>query len=140
MSEREQQTGESAQCVFCNLSNVADVEWFADTDGVSIYRFPPLNPVTEGHMLFVADRHTRDAAHDPMLFGKVAEIAGWWVRSQGIAANVITSVQSAATQTVFHLHVHVVPRREGDGLALPWTGQVTIPPAQQPPTTDGTDR
>lgn len=37
------------------------------------------------------------------------------------AANIITSRGSAATQTVYHLHLHVVPRREGDGLGLPWT-------------------
>jgi histidine triad (HIT) family protein len=36
--------------------------------------------------------------------------------------NIITSAGSDATQTVFHLHLHVVPRRAGDGLALPWTG------------------
>jgi histidine triad (HIT) family protein len=117
-----------APCVFCNLDAIAGVEWCADTDGMSVYRFEPLNPVTPGHMLFVSDRHTRDAAQDPMLFGKVAEIAGWWVRSRGITANVITSVGAAATQSVFHLHVHVVPRVEGDGLALPWTGQTRVLP------------
>ncbi len=35
--------------------------------------------------------------------------------------NVITSRGAAATQTVRHLHVHVVPRRQGDGILLPWT-------------------
>ena len=118
-----------AECVFCDLSSI-ETEWCAETGGVNIYRFTPLNPVTEGHTLFVADRHTKDAAQDPVLFGKVAEIAGWWVRSQGIAANIITSVQSAATQTVFHLHVHVVPRIEGDGLMLPWTGQHRTRPGE----------
>jgi histidine triad (HIT) family protein len=48
--------------------------------------------------------------------------AAQWARTCG-DANLITSVGSAATQTVFHLHVHVVPRRAGDGLALPWTSQ-----------------
>jgi histidine triad (HIT) family protein len=37
------------------------------------------------------------------------------------AANLITSKGSAATQTVFHLHVHLVPRQVDDGLPLPWT-------------------
>lgn len=36
-------------------------------------------------------------------------------------ANIITSKGSLATQTVFHLHVHLVPRAAGDGLPLPWT-------------------
>lgn len=34
--------------------------------------------------------------------------------------NLITSRGAAATQSVFHLHLHLVPRTEGDGLALPW--------------------
>lgn len=47
------------------------------------------------------------------------------------AANLITSRGGAATQTVFHLHVHVVPREAGDGLALPWTPQQTTRTATQ---------
>lgn len=34
---------------------------------------------------------------------------------------IITSIGANATQTVRHTHLHVVPRRPGDGLALPWT-------------------
>jgi histidine triad (HIT) family protein len=36
------------------------------------------------------------------------------------AFNIITSAGRDATQTVDHLHLHLVPRRPGDGLALPW--------------------
>ena len=35
----------------------------------------------------------------------------------------ITNIGPAATQSVWHLHVHVVPRTEGDGLLLPWSNQ-----------------
>jgi histidine triad (HIT) family protein len=47
------------------------------------------------------------------------------------AANLITSKGAAATQTVYHLHVHVVPRQGGDGLPLPWTPQHTARAAAQ---------
>lgn len=39
------------------------------------------------------------------------------------AANLITSKGDAATQSVLHLHVHVVPRQADDDLPLPWTPQ-----------------
>ncbi|CAL9324879.1 HIT family protein [Streptomyces sp. SudanB91_2054] len=45
------------------------------------------------------------------------------------AVNLITSKGEAATQSVFHFHVHVVPRQEGDGRPLPWTAQYTARPA-----------
>ena len=47
------------------------------------------------------------------------------------AANLITSKGREATQSVFHLHVHVVPRAAGDGLPLPWTPQHTARAAAQ---------
>jgi len=53
------------------------------------------------------------------------------VRRRVGPCNVITSVGREATQSVFHLHVHVVPRREGDGLALPWTPNTDRQRAEQ---------
>jgi histidine triad (HIT) family protein len=35
--------------------------------------------------------------------------------------NLLNSCGRAAWQTVFHFHVHVIPRYEGDPLRLPWT-------------------
>lgn len=118
-------------CPFCDLSSIADVEWCATLAGGvgEVYRFPPLNPVTPGHMLFVPKGHWADATADPMVTGKVFEMAAWYTRSRGIEANLITSVGPAASQTVRHLHVHYVPRRPGDGLRLPWTDQL-VPPTE----------
>lgn len=112
-----------ADCVFCDLSKIEGVEWVLTSSPTKVFRFPPLNPVTEGHMLFVPEHHVPDAAHDPMVTRSVFEAAAWWVRSNGIEANIITSIGKAATQSVFHLHVHVVPRTPGDGLLLPWSVQ-----------------
>jgi histidine triad (HIT) family protein len=83
----------------------------------------PLNPVTPGHVLVVHGLHTKDAAENGAIAAQLMYQAAEWVRRKGIQANIITSVGSAATQTVFHTHVHIVPRREGDGLPLPWTPQ-----------------
>jgi len=86
--------------------------------------FRPLNPVVRGHALVVPLQHVTDARTSPVhageTFRRAAELAE---EMTGVDVNLITSAGPAATQTVLHLHVHVVPRTAGDGLALPWTGQ-----------------
>lgn len=113
-------------CVFCEI--VADKAPAQITvRGVSSIEIVPLHPVTEGHRLVIPRRHVKDAMVDPGTAAFVMSDAAWWnqlrARSDPLyrSVNFITSVGEAATQSVFHLHIHVVPRRQGDGLALPWT-------------------
>lgn len=85
----------------------------------------PLNPVTDGHILVIPRTHVRDAVSFPdltaLVMKRVALVAG-----DRAPCNIITSVGEIATQTVFHLHVHIVPRRPNDFLALPWTSQIAL--------------
>lgn len=113
MSERE--------CVFCGRVRRGEYDHEDDFH----VAFEPLNPVTPGHLLVIPRAHISSAFADPRAAGSALRFAGYLANRLDIgAANFITSAGKAATQTVFHLHVHIVPRREGDGLALPWTGQV----------------
>lgn len=108
-------------CVFCNkLENDDDVKW--NRSG-SVGSFIPLNPVVPGHMLFVPFVHAVNAADDPYVTGMVFEEASRYGWVMGQAFNLITSAGTEATQTVFHLHVHYLPRSANDGLMLPWTNQ-----------------
>lgn len=109
-------------CVFCDiLAGEAPAsivhEWPA------VMAIVPLNPVTAGHTLLIPKVHVRDAAESPDVAGHVANCAAALARGRGGQFNLITSAGPDATQTIFHLHWHYVPRRAGDGLALPWTGQ-----------------
>lgn len=82
----------------------------------------PLNPVTQGHVLVIPRQHVDDAAEDvttTMITMRYAALVARLMKP----CNIITSVGAEATQTVFHLHIHVVPRRAGDGLLLPWSDQ-----------------
>lgn len=107
-------------CVFCEL--IASKKTYEIDAGV--YRFTPLNPVVEGHMLFVSSVHTDNASQSPAITGLVfAATARWAGNGSDNQYNLITSVGEYATQTIKHLHVHYVPRVAGDGLTLPWTGQ-----------------
>jgi histidine triad (HIT) family protein len=78
----------------------------------------PLNPVVPGHVIVIPKVHVPDATYDPNITAMTMMGAAQIARPQ---CNIITSAGIDATQTVFHLHVHVVPRRSGDGLKLPWT-------------------
>lgn len=108
-------------CVFCE--RIADGAYIDYIDGM-VVRFEPLNPVVPGHMLFVPTTHVDHAAERPWITGLTFEAAAEYGREIEEEFNLITSAGPLATQTVHHLHVHYVPRREGDGLHLPWTGQV----------------
>ncbi|WP_084501472.1 HIT family protein [Nocardia xishanensis] len=105
-------------CVFCDRIAAEDYEYeYADT----VVRFTPLNPVTPGHMLFLPAWH---AEHPHAEAVRVSmSYAATYANSQGEDFNLITSSGPAATQSVAHIHCHYVPRRPGDGLHLPWTGQ-----------------
>jgi histidine triad (HIT) family protein len=108
------------KCVFCERISRGEFSMGA-LDAVA---FEPLNPVTPGHLLVVPLEHVSDAIENPAVAGMTFQAAAQIAHDQRYSpCNLITSAGSAATQTVFHLHVHIVPRREGDGLHLPWTGQ-----------------
>jgi histidine triad (HIT) family protein len=107
-----------ADCPFCE--RIAAGQFDPLTADSYVVTFEPLNPVVNGHVLVVSRSHITDAAADPLTAGMAMQKAANLARHM-VEANIITSIGKAATQTVSHLHIHVVPRSEGDGLALPWT-------------------
>lgn len=108
------------KCVFCELMGTEFVESYSS--GVAM--ITPLNPVVDGHKLFIHQRHTKDAKHDPHITGIVFREASIYAKSRKEDCNLIVNVGEDAGQTVFHLHVHYVPRMANDGLKLPWSDQI----------------
>lgn len=104
-------------CVFCEKIKNKKLRYVYP----AVVMFEPLNPVTPGHKLFVPVEHVVDAADNLSVTARVFREASKYLRELGGDANLITSKGTDATQSVFHLHVHVVPRRKDDGLHLPWT-------------------
>ncbi|MFI0900590.1 HIT family protein [Streptomyces sp. NPDC020983] len=79
----------------------------------------PLNPVTRGHLLVIPRQHVRDFVENPQVSAATMLCAAEFLTGMG-SYNLITSKGRPATQSVFHLHLHLIPRAEDDGLALPW--------------------
>jgi histidine triad (HIT) family protein len=106
-------------CPFCEIA-AQPTQWLDERS--RSYVISPLRPVTNGHVLVIPKYHVADFASQPDLFGDVCRHAALYAKRARVEDwNLITSKGAAATQSVMHLHVHLVPRRRGDGLTLPWT-------------------
>lgn len=106
-------------CVFCQIgSGEAPAQRVSEFDEGFV--IVPLRPVVEGHLLVIPFEHVNDFRESSSLSGRMMSAAAMVARRYE-SANVITSAGIPATQTVFHLHLHVIPRVPGDGLALPWS-------------------
>jgi histidine triad (HIT) family protein len=82
-----------------------------------------IDPYTAGHALVIPRLHVRDAAANPAVTAAVMARAAQLAAETMTSANILTSWGAAARQTVWHLHVHVVPRVPGDQVRLglwPW--------------------
>ena len=112
-------------CIFCKIVAGELPGTIVDEDERTI-AFMDINPATRGHALVIPRKHARD-----LLEIEPEELQAVAVAAQRLAAraperlgadgvNLINSCGKAAWQTVFHFHIHVVPRYEGDPLRLPW--------------------
>lgn len=106
-------------CVFCRIvaGEVPATVLWRDFGAMVIV---PLNPVTEGHVIALPEKHAADFADDWLATSDAMHAAFQYAQKISGDMNLITSKGRAATQSVFHLHVHLVPRKDNDGLALPW--------------------
>jgi histidine triad (HIT) family protein len=94
-------------------------------------------PATRGHVLVIPRAHAADvhevADDDLTAAARVARRVAKRAMDR-LGADGVTIMQSngaAAWQTVFHYHVHVIPRYEGDPLVLPWRpGEAPADPAE----------
>jgi histidine triad (HIT) family protein len=106
------------ECVFCEIvaGRAPQTRVWEGSDAIAIRPRPA--PINEGHLLIIPRRHVADAAEDPALFGRMAAWAAYLSLGNAKQFNIYTSAGADASQTVFHLHVHLVPREKGDGVTL----------------------
>ena len=115
-------------CLFCKILAGEIPSTRVDEDERTV-AFMDINPATRGHALVIPREHYRDLDDVPS-----DELAATVVAAQRLAGrarerlgadgiNLLNSCGSAAWQTVFHFHVHVIPRYEDDPLRLPWLPQ-----------------
>lgn len=109
-------------CEFCKIINGEEyaeilMEWVE----YNVIAMVPLNPVVPFHTLILPKNHVSHALTEPHTTATVMLCACLFAGPNFDSCNIITSVGRPATQTIDHLHIHVVPRSVDDGLCLPWT-------------------
>ncbi|HET8767589.1 MAG TPA: HIT domain-containing protein [Pedococcus sp.] len=108
-----------SDCIFCRIhAGDSPARFVERTPTINI--FHPIGPQVPGHVLVVPTWHVTDAAESPTATAEAMRAAAQYAQDLGRPANIITSIGAEATQSVFHLHVHVLPRGQGDGLRVSW--------------------
>jgi histidine triad (HIT) family protein len=116
----------SENCIFCGIvAGEIPSSRVAETDRA--IAFMDISPATPGHLLVVPRAHStdlREAAPEDLtaatllaqsLVGRVIE------RLDGATgANLLSCIGADAWQSVFHTHLHVIPRYPNDPMVLPW--------------------
>lgn len=119
----------SENCIFCGIvAGDIPATRVAETDRA--IAFMDIAPATPGHLLVIPRVHSadlREAAPEDLtavtllaqsLIGRVIE------RLDGATgANLLSCIGPDAWQTVFHTHLHVIPRYPDDPMVLPWKPQ-----------------
>lgn len=115
----------SQDCIFCKII-AGEIPSFKLYEDDATFAFMDINPANDGHALVVPKEHAKDvhAISDDAISRTVItakKIAG--AVEKAIAPDGMNLAQcngSAAGQSVFHFHMHVLPRREGDDLSMNW--------------------
>jgi histidine triad (HIT) family protein len=113
-------------CIFCKIV-AREIPALIIEEDVDVLAFMDIAPATRGHALVIPKKHASDLWEiEPDQLAAVAKAAqrvGLRMRDRLApdGLNLVNSNGPAAWQTVFHFHVHVIPRYVGDPLRLPWT-------------------
>ncbi len=113
-------------CIFCLLAggDIPTAKVYEDGDLAVIL---DAAPAAKGHCLILPKEHYKNVTEVPQeLAGKMLVLAGKLgnAMKEKLGAegfNIIVNTDEAAGQTVFHMHMHVIPRRADDGGVALWT-------------------
>lgn len=113
------------ECIFCAIveGKIPAEKVYENQHVLAFMDIAPANP---GHLLIIPKQHYRNIFDMPTEVGsKIMEAAVSLAKAIREALNpdglnLFQSNEPAAFQTVFHFHLHLIPRWEGDPLRLPW--------------------
>jgi histidine triad (HIT) family protein len=105
-------------CPFCAYTGPSKIHM----ENMDTYVITPISQVAKGHVLVIPKIHVENFHSDGHWTRLTIKMALSWIRKMKVHQyNLITSTGLAASQSIKHFHLHIVPRVEGDGLSLPWS-------------------
>ena len=114
-----------SDCIFCSIV-VGELPAKKVLENKTCVAFLDIFPASKGHTLVIPKKHVIDIHHaDAQIYAdvaatakEVADLLQSKLHSDG--TTVFQMSREAGWQTVFHLHMHVIPRWHSDGLHKPW--------------------
>jgi histidine triad (HIT) family protein len=115
----------ATDCEFCRIVR-GEQKALIVCESIDCLAFSPIAPATRGHTLVIPRQHVRDLwqvsegleASLMRMVVRVGQALESVLRPEGM--NLISSAGEAAEQTIFHLHLHVVPRWKSDRIGTIW--------------------
>ena len=115
----------SNDCIFCKIAN-GEIPSKTLFENEKFRVIMDIRPATRGHILIIPKEHYADIydikesflSEGFLLAGKLARQMTKALGCHGF--NIVQNNGKAAGQTVFHFHIHLIPRYEEDGVSLGW--------------------
>jgi histidine triad (HIT) family protein len=115
----------SENCLFCGIvaGTIPSQQVASNEQAIA---FMDINPATRGHLLVVPRAHStdlREAAPEDLIAATLLAqslVSRVIERLDADGANLLSCIGADAWQSVFHTHLHVIPRYKDDPLQLPW--------------------
>ena len=115
----------SDSCIFCKIIR-GDIPSFKVFEDDKTFAFMDINPISPGHSLVIPKFHSANLYETPdewvaataVGLRRLARAVERTLSPAGI--NTLQANGPGAAQSVFHLHMHVIPRGMDDGLTMNW--------------------
>lgn len=116
----------SEDCIFCKIvaGEIPSAKVYEDED---VYAFLDLSQVAKGHTLVIPKKHSRNLYDtSPEVAGKLFEVVPKIAKAlkaayDPLGMNLLNNNEAEANQSVFHLHLHLIPKYElGQGFDVHW--------------------
>ncbi|MFC4388666.1 HIT family protein [Gracilibacillus marinus] len=115
-----------SDCIFCKIiaGDIPSAKVYEDED---VFAFLDISQVTKGHTLVIPKTHTKDIYETneeiaAKVFSRVPKIANAIKKAfEPVGINILNNNEAPAGQSVFHLHIHLIPRYgKEDGFGAKW--------------------